>query len=142
MKIIIATLIFALLCIGYLPTQAQFKQIAESATFADPKDGAFNIVQMKSGNTFYVHLTSKEGIDLRIYDASHKEKVSTNVTPSFGKLRAGTIDAVFEVKNDLVLFVSEYEDNAPVLYRLIFDGNTGKLKEDKLLVETKRRGGY
>ena len=141
MKIIIALLIFALSFIAYLPTWAQFKQIAESATFADPKDGSLAIVQMKSGNTFYLHLTSKEGIDLRIYDATHKEKVSAIVIPSFGKLRAGTIDAFFEVKNDIVLFVSEYEDNAPKLYRLIFDGNTGKLKEDKLLVEPKRRSG-
>jgi len=141
MKKITIILILAVLCILSLPVQAQFKLIAESSTFEEPEDGVSRIIQMKNGNTFYIHLTVKEGIDLRVYDPGHKEIVSNSVIPSFGKLKAGEFQNVFEVKGNIVLFVSEYQDNAPLLYRLIFDGSTGKLKEDKLIAQCKRHGG-
>jgi hypothetical protein len=141
MKKIIFVLVLAILCMVSLPTFAQLKLVAESTTFEEPEDGVSRIVQMKNGNTFYIHLTVKEGIDLRIYNAAHKEIVSTSVIPSFGKLKAGEFQNVFEVKNDIIFFVSEFQDNAPILYRLIFDGTTGKLKEDKLIAQCKRHGG-
>ena len=141
MKKITAVLILVILCIAHLPARAQFKLIAESTSFDEPETGVSRIVQMKNRNTFYIHLTEKEGIDLRIYDADHVQKVATSVIPSFGKLKAGEFQAAFEVKNDIVFFVSEYQDNAPVLYRLIFDGTNGKLKEDKAIAINKRHGG-
>ena len=68
-------------------TSAQFKVLSESSTFDEPEDVVSRIIQMKNGNTFYVHLTQKEGIDFRIYDPSHRQTVVSSVTPSFGKLR-------------------------------------------------------
>jgi hypothetical protein len=134
-------MLLALLFTACLNAQAQFKQIAEGVPFEEPEDGVSKVVQMKNGNTFYLHLTKKEGIDLRIYDPQHTQTAATSITPSFGKLKAGTLQSFFEIKSDVVLFISEFEDNAPILYRLLFDGSTGKLKEEKTIAKLKRHGG-
>ncbi|MBK8494333.1 MAG: hypothetical protein IPL50_04415 [Chitinophagaceae bacterium] len=66
------------LLISNLPVYAQFKQIAEGPKFEEPDKGHLRIIQLKNGNTIYFHLTPKDGVNLRLYDVSHKEKISTN----------------------------------------------------------------
>ncbi len=152
MKKIHALLILVLFATAF-PAMAQFKQIAEGPEFEEPEGGYARIVQMKNGNTAFVHITVKKGIDLRIYDAAHKEKVATNIELSIERVKLNTemtmfpkfaieeIKGVFEINNDIVVFFHELDAKKSVLFRVIIDGNTGRLKEEKELFN-KRFGPY
>jgi hypothetical protein len=119
---------------------AQFKVLATGNGFKEPEKGYAKIIQQRNGYTTYVHLTIKDGINVRIYDENHKEVADKNLTPNYGKLRIGKgqgamqgIQGMYEINKNIVLFVSEYEDNKPVLYRIIIDGKTGNLLEEKTI---------
>lgn len=138
MKIFTTALLVALFCIGYLPTRAQFKQIAEGPKFDEPEEGFAKILQLKNGNTFYMHVTLKDGINVRIYNADHKEKTVTTFLPSYQELEEGdAVDGVFEINDKVIVFVNKYEDNLLTLYRLIIDGNTGKLSQQKVIAASR-----
>lgn len=109
---------------------AQFKKIAEGPEFEEPKSGYTQIIQKKNGGTFFLRVTLKEGIDIRIYDAAHKEKVAKTIEPGYEKLpRGASIIKAFEINNDIVLLISTYDDKTPVLKRLVVDGNSGRIKK-------------
>ena len=136
MKTITTALLLALLCIGYLPTNAQFKQIAEGPKFDEPEEGFAKILQLKNGNTFYIHITPKDGINVRVYDASHKEKAVKTISPTYERLdKKDEVRAIFEMNNDVILFVNRDDegDKLPRLHRLIFDGTTGNLKKQQVI---------
>jgi hypothetical protein len=143
MKTITTALLLALLCIAYLPVHAQFKQIAEGPKFEEPEEGFAKILQLKNGNTFYMHVTLTEGINVRIYDASHKEKVVTTFLPSYQELEENdAVEGVFEINDKVIVFVNKYENKLLTLYRLIIDGNTGKLSQDKIIAVSKNPAKY
>lgn len=117
---------------------AQFKTIAESKEFEEPETGFTRILQMKDGRTVFFHFTVKDGINMRFYDAAHKEKQSRNIQASFGKLKKAKVNGIFEIGGDIVAFVSELDGKHPVLYRLILDSKTGKLKKEDKIAELER----
>jgi hypothetical protein len=143
MKIIVSAVITALLSVNCFSGLAQFKQIAESPVFEDPATGYAKILQMKNGNTAYIHITPREGIELRIYDANHAEKAVTEVDLSIDRVKMSNemtmfptnnreeIEGVFEIAGDIVVFFHEFTVKKSALYRVIIDGNTAKLKEEK-----------
>lgn len=119
-------LLLTLLC------QAQFKEIAVGPTFEEPRSGFSKLLLMKNGNVIFFRAGFKDdGIDVRIYDPGHKEISFTSFDPAYGKLKLGALEGAFEIKGDVVLLISEVDDDRPVLYRLVIDGATGKLKEEK-----------
>lgn len=63
--------------------QAQFKQMSEGPQFEEPVDGFAKILQLKNGNTFYAHVTMKNGINIRIYNANHTETKATTIQTSY-----------------------------------------------------------
>ena len=122
MKTIYAVLIVAGLSgICTLTSTAQFKQVAESPGFEEPTTGHLRILQMKNGNTAFIHITPKDGIDLRIYDAGHQEKIVSNVELGIKRVKLSNemsmfpsaneenIEGVFEINNDIVVFIYEYD---------------------------------
>lgn len=113
---------------------AQFKVVAESPLFEEPTSGYAKILQLKNGNTAIVHLSKRAGIDITIYGPDHKLAAYKHHDPSFHKLKGGNVNAIFETKETtIVVLISEVQDRTPVLYRLLFDGNTGTLdREDKI----------
>ncbi len=119
-------------------SHAQFKVLSEGSVFEEPKDGYARILQLKNGNTIFFHITLKKGIDLKVYDASHKLKAEKHIEPQYGKLKRSSIEGIFEINGDAVLFVSEIDASKPVLYRLVVDGNTGTLKKDEQVAELKK----
>lgn len=132
------------LLISNLPVYAQFKQIAEGPKFEEPDKGHLRIIQLKNGNTIYFHLTPKDGVNLRLYDVSHKEKISTNfdlgidrvkLPPKEGAMTRSfndeKIDALFEMNNELVVFLAECTKKQSDTYRIIIDLVTGKVKQVK-----------
>jgi hypothetical protein len=136
MKIITTAFLLSLLCIVYLPIHAQFKIIAEGPKFEEPEEGFAKILQLKNGNTFYIHITPKDGINVRVYDANHKEKAVKTISPAYESLdKKDEVRAIFEMNNDVVLFVNRDDDGdkLPRLHRLIFDGITGSLKKQQII---------
>lgn len=130
------TLLCSLLLLSTTLINAQFKKIAEGPEFDEPQSGYTRIIQMKNGNTVFFRVTLKEGIDIRIYDANHKEKVSTNIEPGYEKLPKGaSISGAFAINDDIVILISSYADKAPALYRLIIDGRNGRLKKEDIVRE-------
>ncbi|MGB4843110.1 MAG: hypothetical protein WBP16_01455 [Ferruginibacter sp.] len=139
MKTIISVLLLSLTC---LFTNAQFKQIAEGPKFAEPEEGFAKIIQMKNGNTFFISISLKNGINVRIYDAAHKETAATSFNPAYQVLKTADVEAIFEMNSDIIVFISERDDHTPVLYRLIIDAATGKLKEEKTIFRMKKEGAF
>jgi hypothetical protein len=133
----IALLLLAACCCQFTAT-AQFKIIAQGQEFEEPESGFSKIVQFKDGSTVFFHITFKDGIDLRIYDAKHKEKVVKHIDPAYGKLKSGSIDGIFEINGDATMLISEVDGKIPVLYRLIVDGKTGNLKKEEKIGELKK----
>ena len=125
----------------FLQVHAQFKQVAEGPVFEEPEDGFAKILQLKNGNAMFFHFTFSDGVKIRLYSAAHKEIAVTSTQPGYGKMKRGAVKALFENNGDAVVFVSEIESKSPVLYRLIFDGNTGVLREEKKIIELSRLKG-
>lgn len=118
----------------FLFSHAQFKEIATGPSFEEPRSGFSKMLLMKNGNAVFLRVGFKnDGIDVRIYDPQHKEIALTTFDPAYGKLKSGSLEGAFEIQGDIVLLVSEIDEDEdrPVLYRLIIDGQSGKLKEEK-----------
>jgi hypothetical protein len=131
-----------LLCLilVYFATDAQFKTIAAGPLFQEPEKGYAKILQLKNGNTLFVHITYKDGIEVQVYNAEHKQKSFKTITPRYGNLKRALIEGIFEIQENVVLFIAEGEGRTPVLNRLIIDGNTGALKEEEKIAELNKAG--
>ncbi len=126
-----------LLLLLLLPGQqvlARFHVLGSSASFDEPRGGFGKILALRNGNTAFLHISVKDGIHVRIYDPQHKEIAVNDLGPSYGKLKRADVKAVFEISNNIVVFIHQQEDKKGVLYRLIISGNDGKLLEEKAIV--------
>jgi hypothetical protein len=129
MKKIILSLLF--LC--PLLATAQMKVVAEGPSFDEPEDGCARILMLKNGGTAFVRATKKDGIDIRLYDGQHKQIAVKTLDPDYGKLKAMSVEGMYDVNGEINLFISEVQDAVPVLYRLRVDEQTGALKELKTI---------
>ncbi|MRG46974.1 hypothetical protein GFS24_17765 [Chitinophaga sp. SYP-B3965] len=109
-------------------SSAQFVSIADGPEFNEPEKGAAKIIQLKNGNTVYLHF--REGINLQLYNAAHQRIQDKNIPTAHTE----NINAVFETQGDVVVFASERENKHPVLYRLILDGKDGTLKKEEVVL--------
>ena len=128
-------LLFLGLALCHTVAFSQFKTIAEGPVFVEPEDGFARILQLKNGNTMFVVISLKNGLDIKIYDAKHKQKTARHLGPRFGKLKSGQIEAIFESNGNAVFLISEMDNKRPVLYRLIVDGISGTLKKEETIAE-------
>ena len=113
MKSVIPLSLMLFLC---LLARAQFKSIDQGPVFEEPERGFSKILQLKNGSTIFFHITFKEGINLKIYDAVHKQKVDKHIEPAYGKLKGGSIDGIFEINGDATLLVSETDERRDLFY--------------------------
>ncbi len=116
--------------------KAQFIQIAEGPVFPEPVSGISKLVQMKNGNTMLIHINPDTAWHIQVYEAQYKARTETYIEPSI-KSAPFNIGGIFEIKNDVVVFIGTANQNELVLNRLIIDGTTGKLKEDKQVAAVK-----
>lgn len=117
---------------------AQVQEIAKSPSFQEPEDGFARIIQMKNGYTALAVIDLKKGIDIKIYDEKHKQKISKNLRPKLGKVKGGKVEAMFETKGNIVLLINEIESKTPVLHRLVIDGLKGTLLKEETIGELKK----
>ena len=128
---------FCLLILLCSLAKAQFVQIAVGPVFPDPIPGFSKILQMKNGNTMFLHINPDTAWNIHVYEAQYKAKTETSIEPAFGKLKNGSIEGIFEISGDAVVMISDVSESAILLYRLIIDGTNGKLKEEKQIASLK-----
>ncbi len=125
---------FLIFCFFSLQTTAQFKVIAEGPVFTEPEEGYAKIINMKNGNTIFLHVTKKHEFSVQVYTAAHKKKIDKTVDPSFNTKRV-VVEAAFEVGGDLAIFVMTGEGRIPELNRIIIDGKSGNLKKNESIAQ-------
>ncbi|MFY0255614.1 hypothetical protein ACDQ55_16850 [Chitinophaga sp. 30R24] len=115
---------------------AQVPVVTLGPDFAEPGDGWDKLMQLKNGNTFYLHFSRKEGLVVNVYNAGHELTVTDTVHAQLwntADIESTEIDGIFEINGQPVLFLQQLVKYNPVLYRLVLDGVSGKLvREDKL----------
>lgn len=134
MKKILLSLLFLLPFVAI----AQLSVVAESQPFDEPEDGFARILALKNGSTAFLHITYKEGIDVKIFDPSHKEIVSKTIDPDYGKLKSPHVQGIYEIDNSINLFISEIDEGIPSLYRILIDEKDGHLIEKKTIGTLKK----
>lgn len=107
--------------------------VGEGTLFEEPEDGFAKIIILDNGNTAYLQITKKEGISLRIYNSEFKETVNKTLSPSYGKLKAAAINGIFEIDDNIAVFISERDGKTPTLYRLLINAQTGELTDTKTI---------
>lgn len=132
------TLLLFLSILTFNIANAQFKLIAEGPVFKEPEEGFAKILQMKNGNTMFICITVKDGINVVVYNPSHQQIAQTNIEPAYGKSDKGGIEAIFELNGNVVLMISKAVSRTPTLYRLIIDAQNGTLKDEQKIAELKK----
>jgi hypothetical protein len=134
------TSFLSLLMLLQLSASAQFKPIAGSPVFDEPQSGYARILHMKNGNTAYVHIFDRKGVDVQLYDTAHHQiAMQHSALDDLGQLWGGEVNGIFEIQGDITLFISEYDRSSPVLYRVIIDGQNGAVKETFKLFELEKQ---
>ncbi|MBO9728106.1 MAG: hypothetical protein J7623_05655 [Chitinophaga sp.] len=116
---------------------AQSPKVARSQAFRKP-DGASRLLLMKNGNTLYFHFTRKNGIDVVVYDNKHQgAPIVNSQLKSWQPKNMDDISfkGLYEMNGQAVAFLVHYKGMKPCLYRLVFDGNTGKLLREDAVSE-------
>jgi len=139
MRIFKLLMLSALLLPVCFSGMAQFKQVATSSSFDEPVGGVAKIMVKADGGAMFVRVPFKDDpIDVRVFDPAHKQIATTSFSASYGKLKEISLEGFFEIGGDGVLMISGYNDKVPTLYRLVIDGQTGKLKSEEKLAELKK----
>lgn len=115
---------------------AQVPVVTLGPDFTEPGDGWDKLMQLKNGNTIYLHFAKKEGLVVNMYNTNHELTVTDTLHAQLwnaGDLESTEIDGIFEINGQPVIFLQQLVKYNPVMYRLVLDGETGKLlREDKL----------
>jgi hypothetical protein len=123
-------LLFALVFYSIVSV-AQITPLAESPAFDEPEDGQIKLIQLKNGKTCYLNLLKKK-IHVELYDEMHKKIADKDYTSKL-HIDWKTPVAIFEVNNEVAVFLWRIEDRVPELYRMVIDGNTGEQKAFSLI---------
>jgi len=121
--------------VSFLFTKAQFKTIAESQSIDFSESANLRVLQMRGGSTMLFNFSPKGGLVVRLYNSDHKAAPEVKIDKlQYEKFdRSTNVHAIFEIAGDAVLFVSRLQNKSRSLYRIIIDGKTGNLKEDKMI---------
>ncbi|MCW3463915.1 hypothetical protein [Chitinophaga nivalis] len=135
-----------LVCLGLTFALASFArtsgvtqpQVVRSSAFEEPEQGASRLLLMKNGHTLFFHFTLRKGINVTVYNPQHEaQPVVNNRLSSWSNRRMVLADlkGIYEINGEAVVFLQQYVHRRPSLYRLVFDSNTGQLKEEKLIAD-------
>ena len=139
------SILLACLCSLLLPVvlHAQSPEVVRSKPFDEPEDGASRLLLMKNGNTLFFHFTRKKGVEVVAYNNKHQDApLERNRVKSWRqkRMRYAALKGLFEMNGQAVVFLMQYTAKKPLLYRFIFDGNTGKLVKEEVIGELPRVG--
>lgn len=130
-------ILLLLICVSAFQS---FSQKKEKSSSFDLPEGESYVKQLKSGNTFYMEITKKEGIKVLLLDTLRKKIRSTTLELKLIKEKIGYYisEGNYEINGDLAVFLQIAEDRVPQLIRIVLDGRTGKLKSEEKLAELEK----
>ncbi|WP_146217696.1 hypothetical protein [Chitinophaga sp. S165] len=135
------TILLVCLCFGLhtaIAQQTEAPAYTKSNAFKEPEMGASRLLLMKNGNTLFFQFTRSKGVNVTVYDQQHQSAgVVNNRIGSWKpkKMKDADLKALFEVNGNAVVFLEQLIERRPTLYRLIFDGKTGKLLREEELAK-------
>ncbi|CAL1518309.1 hypothetical protein [Chitinophaga sp. MM2321] len=126
-----------LLCAGIITLSAQVPIVTLGPSFEEPGDGWDKLMQLKNGNTVYLHFSKKEGIRISVYNPQRElvamDSIVGGTQWNAADLESTEIDGIYEINGQPVVFLQQIVKYTPVFFRLVLDPQTGKLlREDKL----------
>lgn len=127
-------LIIILCSLNIFTIQAQKPNIVFSADKTPQKDQVAKLRLLKNGNTASIELIQDIGIVCKLYD-TNKKKISEVTTPLTDKINRSRLRCVYEINNDIMVMIHVYAKDIPKLYRYLYDGTSGKLISETLILE-------
>src|ERR1700759_3134211 len=125
-----------------LQADAQFSLKAQSDLFDEPQAGWAKLILLSNGSTAFFVLHDGS-LSLRLYDASHRMKVSNEQTLSHdGNDKKLVFVTAFENGGSILVFCNAQIDDKINLYRYVIDEKTGRAgPETKIgeMLQIKRR---
>ena len=134
-------LLLAALFLVAAGTYAQQPKVSLSQPFEEPEDGWNKVMQLRNGNTFFLHFTKKEGIEITVYDKSHSvisQKVVTSELWNPRAMRESVVEGLYEINGQPVLFLQQLLDKTPTLFRLRLNAQTGEVEKEKQISSMER----
>jgi hypothetical protein len=126
----------ALLASGTASLPAYALKYDLSTGFKEPTEGSLKVMLLKNGNTAMLNITPKDGIFIKLFDANKRpltELTHESDLWESGKMKRADIKSVYEIDGNITVFIQHMLGKTPVLFRLVLDGQTGKmLKEEKI----------
>lgn len=119
---------------------AQDSTVIVSQPLDISQEGTNKIIQLKNGNTMLLHFVNGNRLTVMMFDKTGK--LFATERPDTKELHTGRLtNTVFKglttCNDDAVLFLSQTIDNVETMVRLVFDGGSGELKNEQILVQSK-----
>ncbi|MFB6457985.1 hypothetical protein ACE38W_22125 [Chitinophaga sp. Hz27] len=129
-------LLLTFLILAAIKLPAQVPIVKLSNEFNVPGDGFDKLLQLRNGNTCYLHFGQKSGLEVAMYNRQRELLNHDTLNPqrwNSTDLDNTEIDAIYQINGQPVVFLQQIVKDTPNLYRLVLDPNNGHiLKEDKL----------
>ncbi|RBL90727.1 hypothetical protein [Chitinophaga flava] len=115
---------------------AQVPIVTLGPAVEEPLDGWDKLMQLKNGNTCWLHFSKKEGLRVSVYDHKRELIATDSVVSSLWNatdIESTEIDGIYEINGQPVVFLQQLVKYIPVFFRLVLDPQSGKLiREDRL----------
>ncbi|HOZ50467.1 MAG TPA: hypothetical protein PLU17_01310 [Chitinophagaceae bacterium] len=121
-----------------ISAHAQFTTIARGVGFEEPETGYAKLLLMKNGNTAYLHITHGDGIKIKMYSPEYKQIFTYVADHDFGKLKGLQVEGCLETEGNITILLSEVEGRIPVLYRIVLNGQDGKIVSQETIATLKK----
>lgn len=122
-----------LLGILHFTCYAQFNLLGKATAFEEYTNGYGKLLILKNGNTVFC-TQYREKLNIKIFTPTYK--LAKDIYPNVAAFNqdAALVKAIFEVNNDIVLLIFSRDSWTPILSRVVLNGSTGAVKEDKELI--------
>lgn len=118
---------------------AQDQKYEISSPLDIPAQGVNKVLCMKSGYTALLHFEAGKAIVVKMFDSSHKEIASQKHSCRYfdiTKLQDCTFKGIYDIGNEVTLFMEQERYSKYVLIMLRFDPVTAAITEDKIIGES------
>lgn len=112
----------------------QVKDIEYSVPFTEPENGWYKVFQMSNGNTFFLVFDDKNGVTVSVYRpdrtlASRRKLTSKLWSPN--DMKKSTLEGIYEINGELVIFIQQLIKRVPILYRIHLNPENGSIAKQK-----------
>ncbi len=103
------------------------------------------VVQCPNGNTFLFSFMAKDGIGVSVYDPSRKRIATQTLTGGevwdTRIMKKSSACAIYPMGEQVVVFLQQLDERAPMLYRIILSNQDGSLVKEEKIAEMPAYGG-